>query len=165
MVIMEKIAQEFVEYVKVKHKEKQVLVLSAYLAQTVCDIFQEGNAFLCSLSPNLTEAIQRIDTGYRQSMRSCIGDLLDDQLRVDRNVDQWETGKTAGDRRVLISNFVDRTNHITLKRDAMRVGCLMTADGLDNDKIRQQALTKSHHRHKMFIFTGSEQQFLRFNIG
>ena len=91
---------------------------------------------MCFLSPNLTEAIQLIGAGYGQSMRSCsIGDLLDDWLTVNENLDLWEAGKTEGERRVLISNFVDRANQITLKRDEMRVGCLMTADGLNNDKV------------------------------
>ena len=103
---------------------------------------------MCFLPPNLTEAIQPIDAGYGRSMRSCIDSLLDDWLMVDKNLDKWEAGMTAGERRLLISNFVDRANQITLKRDKMRVGCfirtgcLMTLDGSDDDKIQPQALTK-----------------------
>ena len=88
-VIMEEIAREFLEYAKVKHNGKRVLVFcdnlrSAHLAQTVCDIFKEGNVVLCFLPPDLTASIQAIDAEYGRLMRRYIGNSLVDWLMVDK---------------------------------------------------------------------------------
>jgi hypothetical protein len=150
--VMEDIAKGFVVYVKEKHKGKRVLVfcdnLSSHLADSVKKIFREGNVVLCFLPADLTEAVQPIDAGYGRSVRCCIGNLLDSWLMEDENMDRWEHGMKPAERRILISTFVDLATTISLKKDDMRIGCfirtgcLMTADGSDDDKIRPQALTK-----------------------
>jgi hypothetical protein len=150
--VMEDIARGFVDYVKEKHKGKRVLVfcdnLSSHLADSVKKIFREGNVVLCFLPADLTEAVQPIDAGYGRSVRCCIGNLLDSWLMEDENMDRWESGMKPAERRILISTFVDLATTMTLKKDDMRIGCftrtgcLMTADGSDDDQIRPQALTK-----------------------
>ena len=150
--MMEELARGFVEYVKQKHPGKCVLVfcdnLSAHLADSVKQIFKDGGCTLCFLPPDLTEAVQPIDAGYGRSVRCTIGNLLDDWLMQDENMEIWEKGMTASERRVLISSFVEKATNITLEKDDMRIGCcirsdcLMTEDGSDDDKIKPQSLTK-----------------------
>jgi hypothetical protein len=150
--VMKESASRFCKHVAEKHHGKKVLLTCDNLDAQVCDevkeIFAEGNIFLFCLPPSVTEAIQAIDAGYGRSMRAAIGRLLDDWLMNEDNMNKWEEGMNAGERRILISNMVAMANKEVLQNDEMRVGCftrtgmLLTLDGSDDDKIKPQGCTQ-----------------------
>ena len=123
--------------------------LDAHVFQGTKDIFGEGGrVFLFCFPPAVTEAIQPIDAGYGRSIRCAIGRLLDEWLMEKDNMESWEAGMTAGERRVLISHFVDKANKEALANDKARVSCfrrcgvLLTLDGTGDDAIKPQGCTK-----------------------
>jgi hypothetical protein len=77
-----------------------------------------------------------------------IGNLLDKLLMEGDNMEVWETCMTAGERRVLISNYVAKANELVLASDEARMSCfwccgtLLTLEGTGNDKIKPQSCTK-----------------------
>jgi hypothetical protein len=123
--------------------------LDAHVAAKTMAICTEGKAtFMYALPPTVTEAIQPIDAGFGRSVRCAIGRKLDEWLLTEENLEKWERGMTAGERRILISNIAGAAFKETMKDDKMRVGCfkrtgcLLTLDGTDDELIRPQGCTK-----------------------
>ena len=123
--------------------------LDAHVFQGTKDILtKDGRVLLFCFPPSVTEAIQPIDAGYGRSVRCAIGRLLDEWLMKSDNLELWEAGMTAGQRRVLISNFVAKANEEALQNDSARISCfrrcgvLLTMDGSDDDLIKPQGCTK-----------------------
>jgi len=151
-VVMAESAKRFCEHVARKHNGKKVLLMCDNLDAHICDdvkrIFGEGNVFLFCLPPSVTEAMQAIDAGYGRSLRAAIGRLLDSWLMNDTNMDKWEGGMTAAERRILTSNLVATANKEVLEADHNRTGCFfrtgmnLTLDGSDDDKIKLQGCTE-----------------------
>ena len=74
-------------------------------------------------------------------------------LHTEENADKWDNGKiSAKERRVLISNWVGaaykKVNSPQYQSFQQRMfekaGCLITADGSDDDKIKPEDLPKYH---------------------
>ena len=109
---------------------------------------EDGRVFALFFPPSCTEAIQPIDAGHGRSIRCTIGRLLDDWLMEADNLEIWERGMTAGERRVLISKFVAIANEDAMGKDDSRVSCfrrcgvLLTLDGTMDDLIKPQGCTK-----------------------
>ena len=109
---------------------------------------KDGRVFILFFPPCCTEAVQPIDAGYGRSIRCCIGRLLDAWLMESDHMELWEKGMTAGERRVLISNFVAVANQEVLEKDDSRVSCfrrcgnMLTLDGSDDDLIKPQGCSK-----------------------
>ena len=96
----------------------------------------------------MTEVIQPIDTGYGRSMRCAIGRLLDNWLMESDNLEVWERGLTASERRILINNCVAAANDEVMKNESSRISCfrrcgvLLTLDGTGDELIKPQWCTK-----------------------
>ena len=78
------LANAFIEYIRDKHNELQVLFycdnLTAYANNTTKLIFTAGKVFLCYFLSSTTESTQPIDAGYSRSLRYIIENLLDTWL-------------------------------------------------------------------------------------
>jgi hypothetical protein len=152
--VMAHSAERFNDHIKTRWgpEAKALLTcdnLDAHVFSGTKEIFgKEGRVFLFCFPPQVTEAIQPIDAGYGRSIRCAIGRLLDNWLMESDNMEKWETGMTAGERRVLISHFVAAANTEVLKMDESRVSCfercgvLLTLDGSDDELIRPQGCTQ-----------------------
>ena len=160
--VMAKSAETFREHIKKRwdHNWKEgdtvtsVLVicdnLDAHVAPETREVFAaDQTVFVCYLPPSVTEAIQPIDAGFGRSLRCGVGRRLDSWLMEESNLELWEAGMTASQRRVLISNIVAEAMKEALADDKMRAGCfertgcLLTLDGSGDEKIRPQGCSKS----------------------
>jgi len=152
--VMEASAIRFCDHIKKRWPQPtKVLLFCDNLDAHVCDatkkLFGDSKSvFLFKLPPAVTEAIQAIDAGYGRSMRCAVGRRLDEWLMQEENMNHWEQGMTASERRILISNLVGQANDEVLADDDKRIGCfvrtgmLLTLDGSDDDKIKPQGCTK-----------------------
>ena len=128
-VVMGHSANRFSNHIKERWGNKAKALLTCdNLDAHICDSTKEitskdGRVFLFCFPPAVTEAVQPTDAGHGRSIRSAIGRELDKWLEKDENLEIWERGMTAGERRVLISDFVAAANDETLHRDELRVGC------------------------------------------
>ena len=87
-------AEKFVEHIKGKHNGLGYLLfcynLSAHVSDKVKDVFHKGNVFLSYLPAQITELTQPMHAGYYRSLRCAIGNLLDQWLLSETNM---ENGK------------------------------------------------------------------------
>jgi len=153
--VMREIAEAFVRKKKMRHGDLWVLLfcdnLKAHLDAEVKRIFGEGRVLLCYFPPAMTEVIQPIDAGYGRSLRSAIGQYLDEWLMSATNMERWESNISAMERRVLMTHLVDRAQKWILDddQDKLRVGCfertgllLTWQQNLEKDKlVRPQGMT------------------------
>ena len=123
--------------------------IDAHVYDATKDILaKDGRVFLLCFPPNVTEAIQPIDTGYGQSMRCAIGRLLDNWLMESDNLEVRERGSTASECRILISNFVAAANDEVMKNESSRISCfrrcgvLLTLYGTGDVLIKPQGCRK-----------------------
>ena len=97
-----------------------------------------------------TDIWQPIDSGYGALMKRLISQQQDAWLECDENMEKWIGNQklTASDRRVLITHWVGEANKVLQGDDYasfrkgcfLRTGCLITADGSDDDKIKPEGL-------------------------
>ena len=97
-----------------------------------------------------TDIWQPIDSGYGALMKRLISQQQDAWLECDENMEKWIGNQklTASDRRVLITHWVGEANKVlqgdnyaSFRRGCfLRTGCLITADGSDDDKIKPEGL-------------------------
>ena len=105
-----------------------------HLDDEVREIFGTGKVFLCYFPPNMTNFIQLIDAGLGRSVRTRIRHYLDEWLMEATNMETWEATMTAGERRILTTNFIAKAmkDIMDVSNDDIRVkcfertGCLMT---------------------------------------
>ena len=125
--------------------------LDAHVAPETREVFAaDQTVFVCYLPPSVTEAIQPIDAGFGRSLRCGVGRRLDSWLMEESNLELWEAGMTASQRRVLISNIVAEAKKEALANDKMQAGCferttgcLLTPDGSGDEKICPQGCSKT----------------------
>ena len=100
--------------------------LDAHCHGPVLDVFHEANVFVLFVVKNCTDCIQPIDAGIGRCMRVCVGHALDSWLAVDKNLELWENGLPAPDRRVWMTHLLEEsmTQILSLRRERMRIGCL-----------------------------------------
>ena len=72
-----------------------------------------------------TESMQPIDAGICRSIRCTVGNLLDDLLLIEENMEKWEGRMTASERRVLMSHIVADATETALKENESRVACFV----------------------------------------
>ena len=99
--------------------------LDAHCHGPVLEVFSKGNVFVLFVVKNCTDCIQPIDAGIGRCMRVCVGHALDDWLGVDENLDRWENGIPAPERRILMTHFLERAMREVLStlKQRMRIGC------------------------------------------
>ena len=153
--VMIQLAEKFVRHKNEMHGEDVWVILycdnlRAHLATEVKRIFGEGKVFLCFLPPNMTHFLQPIDAGIGRSLRNNIANYLDEWLMNEENLTKWEGVMTAGERRILTTNLVGKSQEQVLlpENNAMRVACFertgclitfMTSEQFDS-KIKPQGV-------------------------
>ena len=101
--------------------------------------------------PNATDLWQVVDAGPGQLVKVLIGQAQRQWLEDDANSELWyghERGLTAKDRRVLITHWAGEAwnKFVSEEYDSFRLkawqktGCLMTADGTDDDLVKPEGL-------------------------
>jgi hypothetical protein len=152
--VMRELAHSFVTHKNAAHGDKWVILfcdnLRAPLDDEVREIFGTGKVFLCYFPPNMTNFIQPIDAGLGRSVRTRIGHYLDEWLMEATNMETWEAKMTAGERRILTTNFIAKAmkDIMDVSNDDMRVkcfertGCLMTwlVSASHDAKIKPQGI-------------------------
>ena len=123
---------------------------STHLDGEVRETFGTDKVFLCFFSPNMTNFIQPIDAGLGRSVRTRVGHYLDEWLMEATNMETWEARMTAGERSILITQFIAKAMEdiMDVSNDDMRVsyfertGYLLTwlVSDLHDRKIRPQGI-------------------------
>ena len=91
--------------------------------------------------PNETDQVQPIDRGMGRQIKVYLGQLLEEWLDDEDNLEKWESNKlTASDRRILLAHWFYKASMKALQGEAKRkyfehAGALLTADGTDDDLL------------------------------
>ena len=107
---------------------------------------KEINAIIYLLPENHTDKVQPIDAGFGKQMKAKIGEAMEEWLEKDENLDMWHDSISAKNRRILMTQWTGEawrklsSDKIFAKKLFIKTGCLMTADGSDDDMIRPQGL-------------------------
>jgi hypothetical protein len=146
------IAKNFCIKKRERHGNRPVMLfadnLDAHCWEEDLNEFARANVLVVFVVPGCTDAIQPIDAGIGQSIRIYIGQELDAWLMVNDNLDKWESGFTASERRVLMTNLLARAVTKLQGDDSLRVkcfertGCLLrlNADMEHDAKVKPQGL-------------------------
>ena len=150
--VMVKIAKNFVQRKQERHGDRPVLLICDNLDAHCCDkvlkIFGDANVFVFFVVPGCTDSIQPIDAGVGRLVRIYIGQALDDWLMCNDNLEKWESGFSASERRVLISNFLAAAMEQLKVNEEIRVssfertGCLLQLNPNEEEdsKVKPQGL-------------------------
>jgi len=104
------------------------------------------NAIIYLLPENHTDKVQPIDAGFGKQMKAKFGEAMDKWLEEDDNLDMWHDRLSAKKRRILMTQWAGEAwrklslDKMFAKKLFMKTGCLMTADGSDDNMIRPQGL-------------------------
>lgn len=150
--VMLEIAESFAEKVAERHGGAPVLLycdnLDAHCHEPVLvKLKTKGNVFVCFVPPACTDATQAIDAGIGRSTRVYVGDELDRWLEVDGNLEKWEKGLKAKERRILMTHWLASAKQRIVDNDSLRVGCFERTGMLiklkpdpDDEKVKPQGL-------------------------
>ena len=98
------------------------------------------------LPENHTDKVQPIDAGYGKMMKKKIGEQMEKWLGEEKNLEMWHDSIPAKTRRVLMTKLAGAawrelySDKHFVKKLFETTGCLMTANGDDDEKIRPQGL-------------------------
>ena len=98
------------------------------------------------LPENHTDKVQPIDAGYGKMIKKKIGEQMEKWLEKEENLEMLHDGIPAKTRRVLMTKWAGKawremsSDEDFVKKLFEKTGCLMTADGEDDEKIRPQGL-------------------------
>ena len=107
---------------------------------------KKANAVVYLLPENHTDKVQPIDAGCGKLLKTKIGEAMERWLEEDDNLELWHDKISAKQRRVLMTKWTAEAwkeltaDKLFFMKLFERTGCLFTADGSDDDKIRPQAL-------------------------
>ena len=107
---------------------------------------KEINAIIYLLPENHTDKVQPIDAGFGKQMKAKIGEAMEEWLEEDENLDMWHDSLSAKQRRILVTQWTGKawrklsSDKMFAKKLFIKTGCLMTADGSDDDMITPQGL-------------------------
>ena len=172
--VMIDIANNFVEFKKEKHGDDSILLicdnLDAHCCKIVLDIFGAANILVWFCVPACTDLVQLIDAGIGRSLRLSVGHCLDKWLSIEGNLEAWEGGLSAKERRILMTNFLadamaeilgDEKKNVRIGAFA-RTGCLIELqnrrldDGTTTDDvIKPQGLTGKYSIPSLDVVDGS----------
>jgi hypothetical protein len=145
---------------------KLALLFADNLDGQTCEQFKnaaaKAQAFVYNLVAGCTDEIQPVDAGYGREIKRAYGAAMAKWLQNDANLDKWEEGMTASERRILMTKWVrlrcviarvpcfivvwqigDAVEHVNKNRKAIaryfeKTGCSMTADGSGDEKIQPE---------------------------
>ena len=128
---------------------ENVLLLDNLRCQTsevfhsVCK--EAASTFLHALPPDETDKVQPVDQGEGWLIKELMGKELDKYLEKDDNLNKWQSSLSAGDRRILITKWLDEAwEKVSTdcpdyrKKLFLKTGLLMTADGSNDDLIKPE---------------------------
>ena len=98
------------------------------------------------LPENHTDKVQPIDAGFGRLMKKKIGESMERWLEHDQNLAQWHDKISAKESRILMTKWTGEAwRELSADKDFFqklfeKKGCLMTADGSEDEKIKPQGL-------------------------
>lgn len=104
------------------------------------------NAVIYLFPQNHTNKVQPIDAGCGKMMKTKIGEVMERWLEEDENLEMWHDKLSAKKRRILMTKWTAAASkelsadQLLFKRLFQKTGCLITADGSDDNSIRPQGL-------------------------
>lgn len=107
---------------------------------------KEINAIIYLLPENYTDKVQPIDAGFGKQIKAKIGKAMEKWLEEDKNLDMWHDRLSAKQKRILMTQWTGEawrklsSDKMFAKKLFMKTGCLMTADGSDDDMIKPKGL-------------------------
>ena len=105
---------------------------------------KEINAIIYLLPENHRDKVQPIDAGFGKQTKAKIGEEKEKWLEEDENLDMWHDSLSAKQRMIVMTQWSGEawrklsSDKMFAKKLFMKIGCLMTADGLDDDMIKPQ---------------------------
>ncbi|XP_028404065.1 tigger transposable element-derived protein 2-like [Dendronephthya gigantea] len=106
----------------------------------------EINASVYMLPENHTDKIQPVDAGCGKMMKVKIAAEMERWLEEEQNLEKWHDKLSARERRILMTKWTAEAwrelskNKEFFRRLFEKTGCLLTADGSNDDKICPQGL-------------------------
>ena len=103
---------------------------------------KEINAIIYLLPENHTDKVQPKDAGFGKQVKAKIGEAMEEWLEED----MWHDSLSAKQRRILMTQWTGKawrklsSDKMFAKKLFIKTGCLMTADGSDDDMITPQGL-------------------------
>lgn len=107
---------------------------------------REMNTIVYLLPDNHTDKVQPVDAGFGRMMKQKIGEAMQMWLEKEENLEMWHDKISAKNRRILMTQWTGHAwRELVSKPDFIRklfekTGCLITADGSQDEKIRPQGL-------------------------
>jgi len=104
------------------------------------------NTVVYLLPENHTDKVQPIDAGYGKMIKKKIAEQMEKWLEKEENLEMWHNSIPATTRRVLMTKWAGEawrelsSDEDFVKKLFEKTGCLMTADGEDDEKVRPQGL-------------------------
>lgn len=104
------------------------------------------NAVVYMLPENHTDKVQPIDAGCGKLIKTKIGEEMERWLEEDANLELWHDKLSAKERRILMTKWTAAAwkelsaDTMLFKKLFQKTGCLITADGSEDDTIRPQGL-------------------------
>jgi hypothetical protein len=118
---------------------------AGWVAQTTDGVrkaVHESNFFCWYHSPNDTDLEQVVDAGLGRELKRHIANQYEEYISDVENLEMWESGIDAMTRRVLMTKWVaesfDHIMKLNIRRYFQKTGCLMTINGVDDDKINPE---------------------------
>ena len=106
----------------------------------------EYNSLLILLPNNHTDKVQPVDAGFGKAMKQKFGEVMQICLEKKEKPEMWHDKISAKDRRILMTRWTGHAwKELSSQQEFIRklfekTGCLITADGSHEDKIRPQGL-------------------------
>ena len=107
---------------------------------------REMNTIVYLLPDNHTDKVQPVDAGFGRMMKQKIGEAMQMWLEKEENLEMWHDKISAKNRRILMTQWTGHAwRELVSKPDFIRklfekTGCLITAGGSQDEKIRPQGL-------------------------
>ena len=126
--------------------------LSAQANERILHEIRSINGVVWFGVPGATDIWQPVDSGFGQMLKSKINSLQEEWLQQEENIDLWmgniEQPLNVRQRRILITHWVGNAYNIimgeeyakTRYRCFEKTGCLITADGSEDEKIQSEGL-------------------------
>ena len=114
--------------------------------QAFHEAYREMNTIVYLLPDNHTDKVQPVDAGFGRMMKQKIGEAMQMWLEKEENLEMWHDKISAKNRRILMTQWTGHAwRELVSKPDFIRklfekTGCLITADGSQDEKIRPQGL-------------------------
>ena len=116
------------------------------IAQGFHEACRKMNTLVYLLPDNNTDKVQPIDAGFGRMIKQKIGEAMQIWLEKDENLEMWHNKISAKERRILMTQWAGHAwRELGSKPEFIRklfekTGCLITADGSHDDKIKPQGL-------------------------